>query len=230
MYNPDYPTDQTAGWLAHTYQNLPSNEMYYWNGASGSFGYDVNSRRNMGTPMNPVNPFSQYGQYGTQNQGSIPESAVQPYSSYPPSTPQQNMGLNSMVESRRNMTTPQTNPQSNPWAQQAQMPTQTPQPQAYNSYMNNPGYFGGYMPGSIDHNTSALYGSTQFGFDKHNTWENYYTQNRPLPMPTIDWKNQQGCGCNMYSIPSGPQYPTPNQGANNCSWSDISKTNWNTIL
>ena len=63
-YNPDYPTDQTAGWLAHTYQDTPNNEMFYWNGSTGAFGYDYNSRRNAGTPMNPVNPFAQFGQYG----------------------------------------------------------------------------------------------------------------------------------------------------------------------
>lgn len=231
-YNPDYPTDQTAGWLAHTYQDTSNNAMFYWNGSSGAFGYDYNSRRNAGSPMNPVNPFTQFGQYGQPKATTIPESAVQPFSSYPPATPQQNMGLNAMVESRRNMVTPQTAPQNNPWAQpQPQMPAPQPQAPVFDPYACNPGYFGGYMPGPrVDMNTSALYGNNQFGFDKHNSWENYYTQNRPLPMPVVDWRNPQPQQCaNMYNIPKGPQYPT-NQNATSCSWTDISKTNWSDAL
>jgi hypothetical protein len=87
------------------------------------------------------------------------------------------------------------------------------------------------MPGPrVDMNTSALYGNNQFGFDKHNSWENYYTQNRPLPMPVVDWRNPQPQQCaNMYNIPKGPQYPT-NQNATSCSWTDISKTNWSDAL
>lgn len=231
MYNPDYPTDNTPGFLAHTYQGVSQPDMFYWNGQAGMFGgsygsYDANSRRN----INPVNPFTQFGQQKPAAQ-MIPESAVQPFSSYPPATPQQSYGLNSIVESRRNMPAP-TVQQNNPWAQ-----TPAPQmaapvvPDQTNSYIPQNAYFDpGYMPAKIDMNTAALYGGGyQMSYDKHNAWDNYYTQARTLPMPSIDWHgapNCQQCGMNMYNAPKAPQYPTNQFKPANMNWADIAKTNW----
>ena len=228
-YNPDYPTDQGAGFLQHTYQPQQS-DMFYWGGGMNPYGtmgmgFNDGSRRNT---MNPVNPFAQFGQTPAQPQ-AVPEQAVQPFSSYPPSAPTaQPMGLNSMVESRRNIPAPQA-PQNNPWATpQFQTPSQQTMA-VFNSIPSqqqtatwfDPNCYGG--PGyRVDMNTMSLYGNNTTGFDRHNSWENYYTQNRPLPMPIIDWKAQQSFN-NPATMPqySVQQFPTAQQ-----SWKDIAEQNW----
>lgn len=234
-YNPDAPVDNTGGFLQHTYQ-AQNNDMIYWNGNSmmglnPNVGYNDGSRRNIMNPVNPmgapVNPFSQFGQAQPQ---AIPESAVQPFSSYPPSSPStapQNLGLNSMVESRRN--TPPTQPtvQNNPWAPQPQVPQYPVQPlcQPINGYFD-PNVTPGYR---VDMNTMALYGNGQFGFDKHNSWENYYTQNRTLAMPSINWNQPvQSMVPQGYAAYSQPvvQYPVNQFQPVNQSWKDIAEKNW----
>ena len=114
MYtNPDYPVDDGSNFIMHTYQQPQMQNTMYWNGSSfgpmGMQGFnDPASRRN----LNPVNPFQQFGQqmpqqpnpfqqFGTNNNGAIPENMVQPFGTYPPSTPvgnQQQMGLNALID------------------------------------------------------------------------------------------------------------------------------------
>lgn len=237
MYNPDYPTDNTgAGFIQHTYQQQ-SNEYNYWGGMN-PYGNAMNpygdSRRNMNmqSPMNPVNPFNQFGQVGMNNpqNNTIPEQNVQPFSSYPPSTPNGNnqasmpMGLNSFIDSRRNIPSVlNTTTQNNPWAQQTQQPNnnfmQTPynQPQQMSGYFNN-----GYYP---DMSTMALYGNNgNNSFTNGNNWDNYYTQSRPLPMPMVQWNNQQ----NPYNQPQQmmPQYPIQQFPTAQQNWKDIAERNW----
>ena len=242
MFNPDYPSSTGANFLNYTYQQN-QNPSYYYPGNNGynnppyGYGYDNNyqpdSRRNM---MNPVNPFSQFGQ--TQPT-SIPENAVQPFSSYPASTPQQaqqqQMGLNAMIEgSRRNLTSVNVNPADNPWAQNQQIPVNNNPfyPQAPVNTFNMNGCYDPYNPlfNSIEPSMMALYGGfgTPSTFDKSNVWDNYYTQTRPLNLPNIDWtamQNQQQYQYNqpMYNQPQYPvqQYPTAQQ-----SWKEIAERNW----
>lgn len=238
-YNPDAPTENTAGFLQHTYQ-APTNDSFYWNGMGGNFGGSMDGSRRNAFPMNPVNPmgmapnpFAQFGQV-SQNQ-AIPESAVQPFSSYPPAGPNQacpppmGMGLNSMVESRRNA--PANPTTANPWApQQTQQaapqwptvpPTSTPNP-----YMGNP-YDLGFR---VDMNTMALYNNNSFGFDKHNTWDNYYTQDRGIGMPNINWNSMNNNNpMNQYYNTSyvPPQFKSINQFQTAPqSWKDIAEKNW----
>lgn len=240
MYNPDYPTDNNGGFQQHTYQ--PQQNMYnYWDGGMGMMNtymnpYNMDSRRNGMMPMNPVNPFNQFGQ--TQQNNVIPENMVQPFSSYPPSTPMGNAsgGLNSMLaDSRRNINQPTTN--NNPWAPQQNMPAPiqpAPQPQQ-NPYMNQyAGYqnpYGGYFDiPRIDMNTAALYGGlgSGLGFEKKGgTWDNYYTQTRALPMPVVDWRQQQMNPIqNQYQPQMQPQYPIQQMQTTQQNWKDIAERNW----
>jgi len=230
MYNPDYPTDQGAGFLQHTYQNTPRNDMYFWGGFSGnpSGCYNDGSRRNMMNPVNPAapNPFAQFG----QTQSTVPEQAVQPFSSYPPSPMAQPGGLNAAIESRRNIPNQMPN-QNNPWAK-PQAPAMngfnptTPAPQQPPMYFDqNP--YGNYYYGP-DTNTLALYNNNSFGFDKRNSWDNYYTQNRPYPMPTINWREQQqqqqNCyGPNQFCMNQYQIQPFPTAPMN---WKDKAMENW----
>lgn len=235
-YNPDAPVENTGGFAQHTYQP-PQNDMFYWSGAMGAFGpnmgYNDGSRRNT---MNPVNPFAQFGQNQPQ---AIPEQAVQPFSSYPPSAPMaapvapQPMGLNSMVESRRNVP-PTPVGQNNPWAQPQQATPQYPVQPTYTQVpgqMPMAGWFDPNMgaPGfKIDMNTMALYGGNTFGFDKHNSWENYYTQNRPIGAPNINWQAappQLPPGYAAYQQPAA-QYPMSQFPTSQQSWKDIAERNW----
>lgn len=250
MYNPDYPTDNTLGFAQHTYQPQQS-ALNYWDGGMGMGTYmnpynNMDSRRNMGmapvSPMNPVNPFNQFGPSQNQ-QNAIPESQVQPFSTYPPQTPMANAagGLNGMlVDSRRN--TPQQPMTTNPWAtaQQNQMAQQSAMNMQQNPYMNpyaNP-YMGSLYSGNVDYpyvdmNTSALYGNlgNNMGFDKKGIWDNYYTQSRALPMPVIDWRqqNQQNNYQNPYQYQQQnamPQLSMKSIGTNNQNWKDIAEQNW----
>ena len=243
-YNPDAPTDNTAGFLQHTYQ-APTNDTFFWNGSGingfgNGIGYNDGSRRNAMNPVNPgccaPNPFTQFGQQQPQ---SIPESAVQPFSSYPPSTPcaipaqQNSFSLNSMVESRRNAPPTQVG-QNNPWAPQQQAPQypvapqqpQFPQP-SLGSYFD-PNMTPGFR---VDISSSALYGQSSFNFDKHNSWDNYYTQNRTIGMPNINWQPSN------YSVPQGyaaysqptAQYPVNQFQTTQPSWRDIAEKNWSNV-
>ena len=242
-YNPDAPVENSGGFLQHTYQ-AQDNNMFYWNGNNvGGFnpgmGYNDGSRRNVMNPVNPncgaPNPFTQFGQAQPQ---SIPESMVQPFASYPPSTPcavpTNSFGLNSMVESRRNTPPTQTAPQNNPWAQpQVQQPQMAPQQNPFQ--FNQPCCYDPNMtPGfRVDMNTAALYGNNQFGFDKHNSWDNYYHQNRTIDMPVINWQQQaQAMAPQGYAAWSQPQaqYPVNQLKTSNQNWKDIAERNWSANL
>jgi hypothetical protein len=261
MFNPDYPQDDGSNFLMHTYQQNQMQNSMYWNGSSfgpmmGMPGFnDPSSRRN----LNPVNPFQQFGQtvpqqpnpytqFGTNNNGAIPESMVQPFGTYPPATPagNQQMGLNSLIDSRRNMNNPIQVSQNNPWATPQQ---QSPAPQptqgayqdpnnAFNPFANN-GYNAFdlnqyYMNNGfkVDMATAALYQNNgPTSFDKNNAWDNYYTQYRPLmPPQNINWRpnpQAQGSPFNLqapqpYAMPQYPvqQYATPQ------NWNDIADRNW----
>lgn len=251
-FNPDAPTPN-GGWLQHTYQPQ-QNDTFFWGGSFNNpspfgmnGGYNDGSRRN--APINPVNPFggspatNPFNTFGQTQANGIPESAVQPFSSYPPSTPSatnpnMNMGLNGLVESRRNVPLP-TQPQNNPWApQQPAAPQFTPQ-MPTNPINWNPNPFDPYAcqgPGfSVDMNTAALYNSSgsQFGFDKRNAWENCYTSYRPIQTPGANWNTppQQYSG-NCYpqyqnaavQYPNMAQIPTSQQ-----SWKDIAVKNWDMV-
>lgn len=218
MYNPDYPTDRGYGFAQHTYQPAPHTDMFYWGGSNG-FGPSFNdgSRRNMfnnpmmNNTMNPTNPVAPnpFQQYGNQS-ATIPESAVQPFSSYPPSTPMPNNGgLNSMVESRRNvLAATSVGNQNNPWAVKSTPPvpspsiptTQTPSNNAWGT-PNPCNYYGPNEYNSLYNNHPS------YGFNKQGRWENYYTQTRTFPMPNIDWNNN-----NMQNQYNQYGYPTQNCG------------------
>lgn len=231
-YNSDYSSTNPGGFLQHTYQPQQQNDLYYYSGGMvnpyASIVPQNDSRRNV---FNPVNPFAQFGQTQTQ---FVPESAVQPFASYPPATPSgaQPMGLNAMIESRRNVpSAPVASPQANPWASQQQVP-QTPNPQTlavFNSFpgTSNTWFDGGLTPGyRIDMSTMALYGDTQMGFDKHQSWENYYTQNRPIPMPSINWGAQANQAQACYNQPMMPQYPVQQYPSAQANWKEIAERNW----
>lgn len=239
MYNPDYPTDNGIGFQQHTYQQQ-QNTYNYWNGGTGMMDsymnpYGMDSRRNMSGPMNPVNPFNQFG---SNQQNMIPESQVQPFSSYPPSAPMANAtgSLNGLIgDSRRNMVQPTTT--NNPWApQQTPAPIQPQQTQLQNPYMNpymnNP--YGYVDIPRMDSSTAALYtnyGNSFAGFDKKNAWDNYYTQSRALPMPVVDWRQQQVNPMQyqyQYQQQPQPQYPINQMQTAQQSWKDIAERNWST--
>lgn len=239
MYNPDYPTDQGYGFAQHTYQPAPMVDTFYWGGSNG-YGPSFNdgSRRNVLGPVNPVNPVNQaapnpFAQYGNQST-TIPESAVQPFSSYPPSTPMPNGGgLNSMVESRRNALASTTAAnQNNPWAVKSNPPA--PVPPGYPAQNPGTGWNGPTSPyGYCTNEYNSLYANNpSFGFDKHNRWDNYYTQSRPYPMPNINWnepqpsqQNPYAYGGNCYQGGYNPatinQFPTAPM-----NWKDKATENW----
>lgn len=231
-FNPDYPTANSGNFLQHTYQNAPQTDLYFYGGNQMnpySSMMPNDSRRNVGygmTPVNPVNPFMQFGQSLQTQQQSIPESSVQPFASYPPATPMgatAPMGLNSMVEnSRRNI--PATPTQNNPWATSTNMPMNTmPTQPMFGGGIPNNWFDNGYNIGyKIDMNTMALYGDNTFSFDKHQSWENGYTQNRSIGMPNINWQNNaQAC----YNQPMMPQYPIQQQAVQ-ANWKEIAEKNW----
>ncbi len=234
MYNPDYPVEQTGGFLQHTYQQQPTNTSFYWNGGCAVPGCGMDSRRNI---MNPVNPFNTFGQVGMNQPQDIPESAVQPFGTYPPSTPQQNMGLNAMIDSRRSMGNQNFAAQNNPWAPQQPTPqTQSvfgavpAQPQQYQA---DPyaGYGNTYVPN--DPNTRALYADFGGSFDRHNSWDNYFTAPRQIQPPTIDWRAASNPQANMYNQWQNSGFgmqpsvfgQTPNTAGAN--WNEIQAQNWN---
>jgi len=245
MYNPDYPNTENAGFIQHTYQaQQQNNDMFYVNGQAvynpfAPTGYQSDSRR----AINPVNPYGVYPNpnqpmngYNPQNQ-AIPESQVQPFSSYPPSTPLGNVpnmgGLNSLVDSRRNFDN--TLPQNNPWITQNPAPTYT-QPQ--NNFNNN-GYGGNFNNGypstfgNVESNTLALYSSGSMGYNrKVGAWDNCYVQNRAIPMPVIDWRqqqqnqqNQQNQQVYSYQPNMQPQFPPQYQNTQ-ANWAEIAVKNW----
>jgi len=242
MYNPDYPSDQTGGFLQHTYQGQNNNQSFYWNGGYGfagnQYGYGADSRRNA---VNPVNPFNTFGQVGAPNNAyDIPESAVQPFGTYPPAGPQQNMGLNAMIDSRRNMGQPNIPQGNNPWAQP------TPQTQAVFGAaptpqypQNNPfadPYYSGYCCGvPNDPNTRALYGDFGPSFDRHNSWDNYLTDRRQIQPPVIDWRSASNPNSQLNNQWNNSGYMQPaffgnngsNPGQGNMNWNDIAAQNWN---
>ena len=232
-FNPDYPTSNTAGFLQHTYQTPQQSNLYYYPGSSASpYGIPASNNDSRRNAMNPVNPYgavNPFNQFGGQQAPAIPESAVQPFASYPPSTPmnaptQPPMGLNSLVESRRNIPSTNTPTSSNPWATQQTPPQsnpfQTPQPtqQAYGLFDSNyPGF-------RVDMNSMALYGDNSCGFDKHQSWNNYYTQPRTIPMPNINWNAQQSPQA-CYNQPL-PQYPVPQYPTAQANWKELAEKNW----
>lgn len=259
MYtNPDYPVDDGSNFIMHTYQQPQMQNTMYWNGSSfgpmGMQGFnDPASRRN----LNPVNPFQQFGQqmpqqpnpfqqFGTNNNGAIPENMVQPFGTYPPSTPvgnQQQMGLNALIDSRRNMNNPVQVSQNNPWATPApQQQNPVPDTNAFNQLYNN-GYNAFdlntyYMNNGfkVDMATSALYqNGNPSSFDKNNAWDNFYTQYRPLmPPQNINWRPNNQCQQNPFTLQAPqpyamPQYPTQ-QYSTPQNWNDIANRNWADVV
>ena len=250
MYNPDYPTDNGGNFLMHTYQQPQQNTMY-WNGGYGMMGgnsymNDMNSRRN----FNPVNPFNNFGQQVpnmvpqqnanpfVNNNGSIPESMVQPFGTYPPSTPNGNQpALNQFIDSRRNNMNPVQVNQNNPWATPQQQPQPQPVPQQPSCMPNTA--FGwdpyGFNYGfKVDMSTAALYNPNSVpSFDRSNSWDNCYTKYRPLMSPSnIDWRGQN----NQYQqnpfmlqapqpVQQMPQYPVQQYNVPQ-NWSDTADRNW----
>jgi hypothetical protein len=252
MFNPDYPTDNGGNFLMHTYQQPQQQTSMFWNGQSfgmlGGMSYmnDTSSRRN----FNPVNPFQQFGQAqpaatnpfaNNNNNGSIPEQFVQPFGTYPPATPNGNpMGLNALVDSRRNMNNPVQVSQNNPWATQqpaapaapvapvAQMP-QMPTNPCMNPY--DPYGMGGFK---IDMSTAALYNASSIpSFDKSNSWDNCYTKYRPLMSPNnIDWYGQYNGQQSSFMLqapqPQAMQYPVQQYNVPQ-NWNDLAERNWTSV-
>lgn len=264
MFNPDYPVDDGASFLMHTYQK-PEQTSMYWNGGysgmSMSMPYnDPTSRRN----FNPVNPFQQWGQgqpqqpfqpfqpqnmqFGTNaNNTGIPENMVQPFGTYPPSGPQQpNMnGLNSFIDSRRNMNNPVQVSQNNPWATPV-APTQDPNANAFqqqpysNPFATQPmygydqNYYGNNGFFKVDMSTAALYNNSGSALNKNNAWDNYFTQYRPLPQPqNINWRPEQQYQQSPFTLQAPqpyamPQYPVQQYSVPQ-NWNDIAEKNWQNI-
>ena len=256
MYNPDYPVDDGASFLMHTYQK-PQQTSMYWGGGYGMMNMPYNdptSRRN----FNPVNPFQQWGQQqpvqpqnsmfgNNNNNGAIPENMVQPFGTYPPSSPQpMQMGLNSLVDSRRNMNNPVQVSQNNPWATPAQQaqPQLPPmqqntnpfQPQQQNPFTGfgyvDPNYYANNF--RVDMATAALYNNNGTTLDKNNAWENYFTQYRPLQQPqNINWRPNEQYQQNPFTLQSPqpyamPQYPVQ-QYSMSQNWNDIATKNWQNV-
>ncbi len=247
-YNPDAPVDNNGGWLQHTYQPQ-QNDSFYWSGSlNGPFGpnmgYNDGSRRNM-NPVNPFapanpNPFAQFGQMQPTNPVNptgiptgIPESAVQPFSSYPPSTPagnQPSMGLNSMIDSsRRNIPVME----NNPWAPQPTQPQFVPQSTPPANWNPTPFDYWNFQNQGfrVDMNTAALYdNNNHFGFDKRQTWENCYTQYRPIHTPEANWNVPQPSFCGYPQQGNTFQCPVMSQlQTSQLSWKDEAIKNWDMV-
>ena len=216
MYNPDYPSSASS-FSQYTYQPAAQADMYYYAGGNNAmfsggpfndpYAYgQPDSRRNFGgMPMNPVNPFQQFGQPNAQM--SVPEEQIQPFSSYPPSAPTQTpngtaapMGLNSLIDSRRNITQNTSTASMSPWAQQKQNTMQ------------------------------ALYGNTTFGFDRHDTWDNYYTRERQLPPPNINWGAINEAHAPYNNRPVQPQIPVNQCPVPSVNWRESAEKIWNQNL
>ena len=251
MYNPDYPSSASS-FAQYTYQPTAQADMYYYAGGNNAmfsggpfndpYAYgQPDCRRNFGgMPMNPVNPFQQFGQPNAQM--SVPEDQIQPFSSYPPSAPTQTpngnaapMGLNSLIDSRRNITQNTSTASMSPWAQQKQntmqAPVQVPQtiptvPQNTNGWFNN-GYNMGY---NVDMNMQSLYGNTSFGFDRHDTWDNYYTKERQLPPPNINWGAINEAHAPYNNRPVQPQIPANQCPVPSVNWRESAEKIWNQNL
>lgn len=228
MYNPDYPTDASMGFAQHTYQNDAFNNSFYWNGYTPTFGAGGNqydSRRNDG-PINPVNPFNQFGQFGQPNNTNqcVPENQVQPFSSYPPSTPQLN-GMVNYGDSRRNVVT-----NNNPWAPQ---PTTPPPTYPTTPSWNQPcePQWNNYNPcNKIDMSTSALYQNAGFSsYDKKNAWDNYYTNPRQIQPPQVNWSSYQNNYQNNNNYQQYCNIPTYPITQNNTNWKDMAVSCWSEV-
>lgn len=221
MFNPDYPTTNTGGFLMHTYQQpQQNNDMFYYNGAGvvNPFATNMDSRRNM---------YTGYGNMPTMTAQTTPvvsEQQVMPFSTYPAGSgvtaPQtMNVGFNALAESRRNCLPVANN--TNPWATTAQQPVQTP--------MCNPMYMTpqyGYGPMQT---CNALYGETINGFDKKSgAWDNMYTNPRAVAMPNIDWNAMQHNQMmqQQFQYQGIPQYPVAAYPQTNMTWKEIAERNW----
>lgn len=202
-----------------------STRVYNFNGYNGGtyWGnptYPADSRRNIGAnPVNPVNPFAQYGQVGNSNP-SIPESMVQPCSTYPPPVPAGQLDLNAYVETRRNTApVPGSAPQNNAWAPQSPVAASTSmQPNCAScAYAKNSGY-------------SDVWNYSVSSFDKRGVWNNQYTQPRPVEMPSVSWNTPQH---NAFDY-NGYNYNTIGLNTNTFAdhrpieenWNDIARKNW----
>lgn len=193
MYNPDYPSSDCS-WAQNTYIPTAMQQTQPYQTVFNPF--DPTSRRNVGQPTNypaqtagGYNIFQQNPLY--QQQYIVPESQVQPFSSYPPAQPPQtaNMGFNQLaIDSRRNMG--QQVVGSNLWNN-----AQTPVQQTEVAYgYNVPQYTGPY------NNFAPV-------FDKKTPlWDNYMTAPQQIAAPQIDWsavqsaQNQQQYGYNTNCV------------------------------
>ena len=258
MYNnPDYPTASAGGFLQHTYQPEAQNQSMFYNGfASNPFAQNPfmsygtqcapDSRRNFNMMPNQ-NP---YGYQQPVMQQPQTEQVV-PFGSYPPASPngqQAPTGLNSLIESRRNLNlnvTQNNATSANPWMQRQnvvpQQPVQMQNPITTNPYENPFSY--GYQ---VEPSVAALYNSDITTFDKKtaNCWENQYTVNRPLAQPNVNWYGQDACQqqtqqpMNPYQTPGCQNCNNPYQSLNPMgaspvkfnpsaeSYLDIAKKNW----
>lgn len=233
-FNPDYPTN-VGYFTQHTYENTnPSEQSYYYNGGavnpfaqSSQFNQQTaqpDSRRNVGLPNNTQTVNNGYPQNNTQQ--AVPETQIQPFSSYPSGTPNNGNGqvpFNSLIDSRRNVGLPNNTQQvtqnnvQNPWIAQPAGSTTT-YPYNYNIPVNSYGY-----PG-VEIATSALYDDpNKFGFDrKQGCWENMYTTPRVPTAPDINWNAQSQQNLNPIGYQQNiVQYPRTNE-----SWADIAKNIW----
>lgn len=200
----------------------------YW----GNPSYQADSRRNIGNaPANPVNPFAQYGQVGQTQY--IPESAVQPFSSYPPSTPSGISGaggLNSFVETRRNTVPASTAPQNNPWV--ANQPATVQAPVQTMTQPQNALTWGCIAP--ENHYSGPQWNYPVAGFDKKGCWQNEYTQPKQLDMPANAWQSvyQQPAQQNVFGGYQQFNYSTLDlNSGTHCqpvadNWLDIATKNW----
>lgn len=229
FYNPDYPTSNAGGFSQHLYHPENNNSMFYYGGATGYSSFNMpspfgnvqpDSRRNDGLNAQVMPQVPQMPTYPQGNNG------VMPFSSYPqnPNEPNQQMGFNSLVESRRYDNQP-VNVGNNPWANPqpiAQMPNPivsqpaTPSPWSYPT--TAPSYYN-------DPSCAALYMNQKIGFDRSvSAWDNAYTMPRQIVPPNINW-NQANQNQFQY-VPSQPVYPAFSGQQTPMSWKDMADRNW----
>lgn len=223
-YNPDYPVANGGSFLNHSYlQPQAQNNSFWYAGANVNpqQAYYPDSRRNIGSPYttNPMMP-------NMSNMPTQTQTPVMPFSSYPQNTTQP--AFNSLVESRRNDTQPNS-VGSNPWASQPAQPTFTPPVTPQPAQMPSPWTY----QSAYDPNCAALYNpNLNFTFEKGaSAWDNPYAAPAPIMQPIINW-NAPNMPQPSVMPPSCPAYQQVyNFPQTNLNWNDIAEKNWGkTIL
>lgn len=211
MFNPDYPTT-SYGWNAFTYQPYDQQQVgsVYYNGQG--------SPNPFANPVTPSDSRRQIGQnFATNWNGQPPQQQPQQpaYGYASPYAPQQPV---------------------NPATTVAQAPNSYNGPSMLSpNAFASPTNFGGSPDASFD----CIYNNQYTAWDKSSSapaWNNYYTQERQVPPPPIDWTAsqrpaQQNTFANGYSISNiNPAASTQVTFANpNEDWMATTKQNFSNL-